>query len=43
VGLKEMIRHDPSLTELADLQLGWCAERRTKASKWNRRPKAAGF
>ena len=42
VGLKEMIRHDPSLAELADLPLGWCAERQTMGSKWNRRLKAAG-
>jgi hypothetical protein len=36
VGLDCMLRHDPSLRELADLPLGWRAERKKASSKWVR-------
>jgi len=36
VGLGEMVEHDPSLTELADLQPGWHATRADRMSAWVR-------
>ena len=36
VGLGTMFRIDPSIGELADLPLGWCAWRETKQSGWKR-------
>ena len=31
-----MVKRDGSLLELADLPLGWCADRRSKESPWER-------
>ena len=36
VGLREILRIDPSIAELADLPLGWRAWRRSKDSPWQR-------
>jgi hypothetical protein len=36
VSLREILRLDPSIAELADLQLGWRAWRRSKDSPWQR-------
>jgi hypothetical protein len=36
VGLHEIVDLDPSVMELADLPLGWIAERKTKDSSWIR-------
>ena len=36
VGLEEMIRHDPTLTALADLPIGWCAWREGRDAEWQR-------
>jgi hypothetical protein len=36
VGLGEIIEHDESVAELADLPLGWHAWRDTKSSPWRR-------
>lgn len=41
VGLAAMFSYDPSLTELADLPIGWIASRETPASTWHRRPNPA--
>ena len=41
VGLGQMTRIDPSILELADLPLGWCAIRRTAAEPWLRQPNGA--
>jgi len=38
VTLKSMIEHDPSLAELADLPIGWHAQRDNRESKWQRGP-----
>ena len=32
-------QHDPTIGELADLPLGWCASRASTADPWVRRPK----
>jgi hypothetical protein len=37
VGLGTMIRLDPSLEQLADLPLGWCASRQGPTAPWERR------
>jgi hypothetical protein len=36
VSLREMIELDPTLSELADLPLGWGAWRQSKTSPWER-------
>ncbi len=36
VALHEMVAHDPSLAELADLPIGWCAWRDSEKSPWQR-------
>ena len=36
VGLGEIVEHDPSLAELADLPTGWCATRADRLSAWVR-------
>ncbi len=38
VALKNVIEQDPSLTELADLPLGWEAVRESLGAAWHRRP-----
>jgi hypothetical protein len=38
VGLREMVRKDVSLKELADLPLGWRAWRSSTADPWRREP-----
>jgi hypothetical protein len=38
VSLSAMIRLDPTITELADLPLGWRAWRETETGRWNRKP-----
>jgi hypothetical protein len=37
VSLREMIERDSTLAELADLPVGWCAERESPNSPWLRR------
>ncbi|HZZ34827.1 MAG TPA: hypothetical protein VFE03_03815 [Caulobacteraceae bacterium] len=36
VGLANIVSKDPSLAELADLPLGWCAWRRGRGEPWVR-------
>ncbi|HEY0062829.1 MAG TPA: hypothetical protein VGC21_11955, partial [Telluria sp.] len=36
VALGEVAKIDPSILELADLPLGWCANRDTSTSSWRR-------
>lgn len=36
VALNEMVEHDPTICELADLQCGWFAERDGVGSPWRR-------
>jgi len=36
VGLEEMVKHDPTILELADLPRGWIAERDRVGSRWRR-------
>ena len=38
VGLQEMVRRDPSLSQLADLPLGWKAWRNNSNETWQRAP-----
>ena len=38
VALSEIVRHDPSVRELADMPPGWSAMRKTKDSPWHRVP-----
>lgn len=37
VSLKEMVRHDPYLADLADLALGWVADRKSANETWDRK------
>ena len=37
VGLGTIVKLDPSLTQLADLALGWCAWRTSPSAPWHRR------
>jgi len=39
VSLKSMIEHDPSLARLADLPMGWSAQRDDVESDWRRVPR----
>jgi len=41
VALKTICELDASIMTLADLPLGWCAWRETKASAWQRAPQQA--
>jgi len=36
VALEEMVEHDPTISELADLPCGWIAERDCIGSPWRR-------
>ena len=36
VALQEIVEHDPSVSELADLPLGWVAKRDAIGSPWSR-------
>ena len=36
VALEEMVEHDPTICELADLPCGWFAERDSVGSPWRR-------
>lgn len=38
VGLDEIVRLDPSIAELADLPLGWQAQRQSIKEPWVREP-----
>lgn len=38
VSLASLLEHDPSIAELADLQPGWMACRRSTGDAWVRRP-----
>ena len=38
VGLRKIVELDPSLVELADLPLGWEAERSAPGAPWERSP-----
>ena len=42
VGLGTIVRHDPSVLELADMPPGWSATRATKDSPWRRVPPNGG-
>ena len=42
VGLSEMVRHDPSVLELADMPPGWSATRETRDAPWKRVPPKDG-
>jgi hypothetical protein len=42
VGLKEIVKRDPSVLEVADMPPGWHAWRRTRDAPWQRAPKTAG-
>jgi hypothetical protein len=42
VGLGTIVRHDPSVLELADMPPGWSATRETKDSPWRRVPPDGG-
>lgn len=37
VSLQNMVEHDPTLAELADLELGWTATRERLGAPWHRR------
>jgi len=37
VALEEIVKLDPSVAELADLPLGWCAVRKDRAAAWCRK------
>ena len=39
VALSDMLEHDPSICELADLPCGWYAERDGTGSRWRRAPR----
>jgi len=39
VSLRSILASDPSVAELADLPLGWCASRQIATGEWIRRPK----
>ena len=39
VALSEMVEHDPSICELADLPCGWYAERDGVGTPWRRAPR----
>src|SRR5688572_16898990 len=41
VGLEEMVRHDPTVLELADMPPGWQATRESPSSPWQRAPSPA--
>ena len=36
VGFKTVVSLDPSVVDLSDLGLGWCARRKTPKSPWHR-------
>lgn len=36
VALREMVQHDPTICEIADLPLGWIAWREDRRSTWQR-------
>ena len=36
VALQEIVKHDPTVCELADLPLGWVAQRESIGSPWRR-------
>jgi hypothetical protein len=38
VCLQEIVRHDPTVLEIADLPPGWCAWREAPGSPWQRAP-----
>jgi hypothetical protein len=42
VGLGTIVRHDPTVLELADMPPGWSATRATKGSPWQRIPPKGG-
>ena len=39
VALKTILRHDPSVSELSDLALGWQAWRQQPGAEWVREPR----
>jgi hypothetical protein len=39
VSLSTIVKHDPSVLELANLPVGWQAVRATKTSPWKRMPR----
>ena len=38
VSLKRVVKHDPSVLAIADLPLGWCADRCSTEETWKRIP-----
>jgi hypothetical protein len=36
--LKAIVAHDPSIAQLGDLPLGWCAWRESPNDPWQRAP-----
>jgi hypothetical protein len=38
--LEEIVEHDPTVCDLADLPCGWCAEREAIGSPWKRAPQS---
>lgn len=40
VTLEEIVRHDTSVLDLADMPPGWCAKRITKSAPWRRTKQA---
>lgn len=42
VCLKNVVELDPAICALADLPLGWIAERKNKGRPWERRPRQHG-
>jgi hypothetical protein len=41
VGLASIVRLDPTILELADLPIGWCAWRRGQTEQWQRAERRA--
>lgn len=39
VALEEVVEHDPSVAQLADLEIGWVATRESVDAPWRRQPR----
>ncbi len=39
VSMATMLRHDPTIAEVADLSPGWCASRSMVGGVWDRKPR----
>jgi len=40
VALEEVVEHDPTVCDLADLPCGWCAKREAIGGPWRRAPQS---